>query len=467
MEKKNNTDTGATTQNISITKDQLRDLYSTGEYLKVIESIKAIPQRNFFLDQTLNMSFTKANMTDKGALHFIEMFQRMINYPENSDDFKQYLHYARTANVPQTALRIMRELDDMKAFEPYSFLPKEHHIILDTIVNTATKYRNNNVLLFIAIWPLAYGDMIIYNQFIKYYKEQFNLPVVVAIPVNRPELKELFGMNDSIDTLIDITLLPEEKDRGLTLNLGNGPFLNVSIQEYLLRYLFSVFMQNNIKTEIIKNRYFPVFMPYGVYSTKRLWEERARLWLEDKYELPKLVESKQEKEDCIVLHLRSGGYGELMRDVPDNYAQDFIKALRQAFPGYKIVRIGDPSMTPMIDCLDKLDAPLEEQIQWIQKAKLFIGSHSAPQHLAVACSDTPVVCINYTAQETTLSMDDNIARLSYEPIGEQVKKIFYVKMYDVEGRKLIPQQLRRDVVNYDFQKIPDIIDIAKEILSEA
>ena len=105
-----------------------------------------------------------------------------------------------------------------------------------------------------------------------------------------------------------------------------------------------------------------------------------------------------------------------------------------------------------------------QQAELIQESRLFIGCHSAPQMLTVACSDTPIIVICYTCQETTESMDDNIPRLSYEPIGAQVHKIFYQKMFDKEGNELIPMQNNPDRARVEYPKIEDIMVSVKEVL---
>jgi hypothetical protein len=59
-------------------------------------------------------------------------------------------------------------------------------------------------------------------------------------------------------------------------------------------------------------------------------------------------------------------------------------------------------------------------------------------------------------------MGDNIARMSYEPVGKQVKKIFYNKMQDKDFKELIPNQNRRDVYVATETNVDELMVYIKE-----
>jgi len=331
------------------------------------------------------------------------------------------------------------------------------------------KIKNKDVIVFPMIWPIAYGDSVVIHQYIRTTAQQHKSKTIILIaPLNRPELKKLAEMNDSLDFVIDIMQLPEkEKDRGITITLMNNQFLNLSIQEKLTRSIISLIALQSKSYDILKLRYFPLLD--GIPNTKsgmRIWENRAALWLNEKTELAKLVDPPEniEKNKSIVLHFREANYGEDARNVSNEQAQDIIDRLNEDYPDWDIYRIGDTSMTELDGCHNCLDASLEEQIDIIQKADLFIGCHSAPQMMALACSETPIICINYTAQETTREMGDNIAKLSYEPVGAQVKAIHYTTMLDADDNQLVPCQNHPNAVTKIPTDIEDLMESVKEVL---
>jgi hypothetical protein len=317
------------------------------------------------------------------------------------------------------------------------------------------------------IWPVAFGDTIILLQHIKHIAQKEE--VVLICPLNRPDLKELLDLCSTwVSGVIDITLLEEERDRMNSLGLINPlGYLNISLQEFIIKELLEGYQSFDVYPTIIKLRYLPFLFGMENYSDtigygERIWEKRAQMWLENKKELPKLVKQLAEKKNKIVVHFREGRYGDSeARDIPYAYSQDLVNKLHEKYPDYEIVRLGDASMTLLDNCTNHSHNNLSvaEQIKEIQEAKLFIGCHSAPQMLAVATSDTPVICIGYTAQETTTTMQDSVARLSYEPIGKQVEKIFYQRMFDANGQELIPSQ------NNPHRKSLEMVDI-DEIMTE-
>ena len=84
------------------------------------------------------------------------------------------------------------------------------------------------------------------------------------------------------------------------------------------------------------------------------------------------------------------------------------------------------------------DWTVGRQIQAIQESMLFLGCHSGPQHLAVACGDTPVIVTNYTVAPSCTEMGSNIAKTSNEPVGSQVRAVLYNRMWDAAGHELLP-----------------------------
>ena len=116
------------------------------------------------------------------------------------------------------------------------------------------------------------------------------------------------------------------------------------------------------------------------------------------------------------------------------------------------------------DLAKKENCTLEEQIKEIATSELFLGCHSAPQMVACAFTDTPVICINYMAQETTKIMDDNIAKLSYEPTGKQVKAILYNKCFDKDDKEIVPTQNNPAKARSEAPSNEDIMKSTKEVL---
>lgn len=407
----------------------------------------------------------KSNQSEKAVAYTTVIFRQIFSHPDKkkSAEFASIFNRNYILNVGQRAFFELMMAKDEADFT----LPKS--MTVDETLELKN-YNNYETLVFCSIWPCAYGDMIVYNQFIKHYKDVLNAKSVIVIaPLNRPELSYLFKINDAIDKIIDITLMDEEENRLASLGLINNklnidaPRLNVVEQELeILRIL--KFLPD---AKIMKMRYLPFFFGVDYVNLPRMWEERARLFLKNKIELPKLIEQKEVKENQIVVHFREGKYNDSeARDIDPVYAQDLIDKIKLTFPDYEIVRLMDKQMSK-IEGVKEIyvdDGDISKQILEIQKAKLFVGSHSAPQHLVVACSDTPIICVCYTAQETTVAMDDNIARMSYEPVGSQVRKIFYQKMHDAAGNELIPIQNNTARKSLQYPEISEVIESMKEIL---
>lgn len=435
--------------------ERLKIDFTEGRYAKIIEEINRVPfmQRDIQLDNLYMSSCLRGNYMDKALLYATGLYQKMI-YAKDQQTFEMYLGLIKSQNVVAASLRIIREAEDLNGV---SFYTKEFKDEL------RKDYRGATV--FPICWPIAYGDMIVTHQFIKYFKQENpNKKIVVIMPLNRPELVELAELNTSIDRVIDITTMKEqERDRGISLFLENKGFLNLTIQECMIEELINCIEPN----DTLKLRYLPVLLKTPYVAGFRIWEERARLWLDEKKELPKLVENKRKKKDKIVIHFRQGGYNDAKaRDININYAQDMVNKLKEVYPQYEIVKIGDSSMYSLDKCTNAhaKNLTLKEQIKEIQEAKLFIGSHSAPQHLVVACSDTPIICFNYVVQETTRELSDNIAKLSYEPLGTQVKAIFHSELFDAQNNKLLPLHNHPHCVRYEHTDMNLVIAKAKEVL---
>jgi len=342
--------------------------------------------------------------------------------------------------------------------------------LADTFVKKAKEFQaTKKLVIFPYIWPVAFGDSIVMLQYMMLEKLK-GCTVLAICPTNRDDLRELFETCTWLDGVIDITLMEEEKNRQISLTLKHPTgFLNVAIQEYIITRMLRALP----KAAIFKYRYLPYLFGMEnnpkIQTGLRIWEERARLYLLG-ITLPKIVPTPAaEPLKKITVHFREGKYGDSEgRDINPNYSQDLIDALAKEYPDYEIVRLGDSSMTFLNNCYNASHADLSvrAQMEQIQQSELFIGCHSAPQMLAVACSDTPIICINYTAQETTTDMEtENIAKLSYEPISKQVKKIFYVKMLGKDGVELIPTQNNPQRVRVEYEPIENIMKEVKEVLN--
>jgi hypothetical protein len=329
--------------------------------------------------------------------------------------------------------------------------------------------KGEEIVIFPALFPIAYGDYIVFNQFVKFIMNNIhefkpNVKSMVLTSLCRPEIIDLLHINDSIDYVVDLKVSDEESDRLKTLSIKLNGLHVVSIQEFVCRVAISMLMQGENQLQFYKMRYLPI-LPDLQCVRFRIWEERARLFLNEGKELPKLVPQIETKENIITVHFREAKYADPSRNCKLSQSQEIINRLKSEYSTYKICRLGDSSMTDLegVDInLAKNGVSIEAQIEYVQKSKLFIGCHSAPQHLVVACSDTPVICINYTANESCDDMGDNIARMSYEPVGKQVKKIFYNKMQDKDFKELIPNQNRRDVYTVTETNVDELMAYIKD-----
>jgi len=439
------------------------NFYKNGEYDKQIKYLqeegKEWPEhiRLYWIMQ----SQLKGNRTPEAVYTGLLMMQNML-FARTQEEMQAYHGMIVSNHVLQTGIRVMREVAEMSK-DP-NFLQKDwsEKYYVDPKI-----YDYCDTAVFPVIWPVAYGDTIVMLQNIKKWKDN-GYRTVVLYPLNRPDLKQLFECCPWIDKVVDLTLLEAESNRNTSIGLiHSSGYLNVSVQEYIIRCILKLIP----KAKIVKLRYLPFL--FGMEDQieeigKRIWEERARLWVENKEELPKIVDFKNiVKKKQIAVHFREGKYGDSeARDINPNYSQDLISELKKEYPDYEIIRLGDSSMTLLANCRNASheDLTVAEQIKIIQESELFIGSHSAPQILTPAVSDTPIICICYTAQETTDSMDENIPRVTYEPIGNQVKAIFYQNMFDKEKNKLIPTQNNPDRDKIEYPEISDIMKKVKEIL---
>lgn len=445
------------------------DLYRNGEYDACIKAVKQVQETEgsrIELDRLLSNALVKANRVDEAAYHAINMMQVAMQNDTNKEIFSGYYDLVKGNSIIQVAIKVLLEEHKMDKldFESdfYALSERIEYDVLLKYQDALLSYADTDVNVFPLIWPVAYGDCIVINQFVKEVKRKEPAkPIIVIVPLNRPELKDLFELNDAIDLLIDITLLPEEKDRMRSLGLFNNGMLNVAHQEIIIKRIIELLKYSTV----YGTRYFPLLNNVVRIAGRRIWEERARLWLEEGHELPKLIEQKEGKQDKIVVHFREADYSDPARCVNVNYAQDLIDTIIKEYPGYEVVRLGDAGMTKLHNCVNASHNNLSivDQIKEIQQAKLFIGCHSAPQHLAIACSDTPVICINYMVQETSIEVGDNIPFLSYGPIGAQVKKIFYAKLSNEKGEFLLPRQ-NSPRANVEYQTIEEVMEVIKEIL---
>ena len=465
--------------------EEIIEHYRQGEYGLAIE--KALELRkagtNIHLDACLCDCYIKANQLDKALLHSIEMHQiaNLLFQQKNEEAHLQYVAYLMQNHVLQIGLRVMREWDTpaMRDFTAKWLVnmkkPTEAWQTLARIQND----KPSNLTIFPVVWPIAFGDAVIFNQFIsqnkKCYPDSKNL---VIAPLNRKDLKELYALNHDIDYLIDITLMPEEEqNRQATLGLLNDGYLNLSRQEAITTGIIRSAVEYAGFVEIVKMRYFPLLQGIDaniikkpmVYSGKRMWEERARMAMAGEY-LPKFgphINNLEPIKKQIAIHFREGGYGDPARDVNPNYGQSLVDRITELYPDYEIIKLGDKSMSPYIGVRNASheDLTVGSQVSIIHESALFIGSHSATQMLAAACTDTPIICISYTAQETTKDMKEpNIPKLSYEPLATNVKAVMYNRMFDKDGGEFVPTQMNAGVSRVEPVPIEDVMAEIKKIL---
>ncbi len=456
---------------------EAKNLYRKGNYQAAIERLRGLRNDGMItveLDMILIDTYLKGNFTDEVPHHMMLLVQTMFGMKKQKD-FMNYFMFLKECAVGHAALSCLR---DQKIFKrnPDIELPHIKSIVKKAVLkeelndeNLAKFYRQQKqILIFPIVWPVAFGDMTEVHRFIKLRKEENPEALIILImPLNRKELASLAALNDAIDVIYDITLLPEEADRLKSLWLMRDRILNISWQERIIDRLLTNITDCNTNVTIEKLRYFPILDNWKYKAGIRIWEERARMWLEDKKELPKLANEDRATKNKIVVHFREGGYGDPARDMNSHQAQDLIDLLKENYPDYEIVRLGDASMTPLFNCVDlamEEGVTLKRQIDEIQEAKLFIGSHSAPQMFAVAVSNTPIICTNYTCQETVETFGDNIPTKSYEPIGEQVKAILYTKMYDKGGKELEPMQNHPLRDRFEQPTNEEILEKVKEVL---
>jgi len=261
--------------------------------------------------------------------------------------------------------------------------------------------------------------------------------------LNRPDLRELAALSDAHDAVVDLTLLPDlEGDRLRTLTLEHDGLLNLSRQERIVVAFLGALCDAGLAFVVEKTRYFPVLDGQAYGAGWRIWERRAEIWLHEGRELPRLVEPSRPKGRKFTLHFRHAAYGNEahVRNVAPSAAQVIVDALAERYPGVELVRLGDAAMPRLERCRNASHEglSLRQQIAEIQESALFLGSHSGPQHLATAVSDTPVVVTDYLTLETCPTMAATIPRVAGEPIGRQVRAVLYKRMWDADGRPLIP-----------------------------
>jgi len=420
------------------------------------------PIEEFMINRILNLTLIKANYSDEACYHGVSLVQAMFAAAQKDEElFKAYFNLLKSSNIVQIGWYVQRQLRGLLDQNP------DYSSFYQTVVDSVQASEPLGV--FPIVWPVAFGDMIIVCQFIlQYLGQNKKRRTILIMPLNRPDLKQVAELLESRGVIVvDITLMQEEADRLHTLTLTNGNVFNVSIQEYIInKFLYELRVKTD-DIDIVKLRYLPYIEHFKYRGGFRIWEERAKMWLKHHQELPKLVPQRYQKTDSIVVHFREATYADDSRNINLNKAQDLIDELKTAYPGYEIVRLGDKSMTPLLNCRNASHEDLDvlQQIELIQKAKLAICSHSAVQHLVVACSDTPVICIHYVTQETCTTMDDSIGRMSYEALGEQVKATLYNKMYDKDGAQIVPQQNNQSAVEIVPPSNGEIMQKVKEVLA--
>ncbi len=426
-------------------KIELERLFADGHYDHCIHQIEQFinttGKSTVFLDNLFVRCCFSANYVDRAIYHAISMYQRLHVLDTNPDGFNMYYQYLKNKLPIQVGLHVLRETRALKRTRPdYSGLFKAKL----AQIAAELQHDHRQLIVYPMIWSLAFGDMLVVHQFIKQKKQAHpDAAILLITPLNRPDLAEMTALNTAVDYVIDITLLPDqEQNRLTTISLFNGAFLNLSHQEYVTHTILDQLYALGLDVVIEKPRPFPMLDGYDYNAGWRIWEKRAALFLQEQVELPKLVEQTYDKQDKITVHFRQADYaGGDTRNVRVEQCQALINHLKEVYPGYEVVRLGDPSMTPLQNCRDlsQQAVPLELQIRQIQQSRVFIGCHSAPQHLAVACSDTPVICTHYTVSENCRDMDtQTIAKVAYEPVGKQVKAVLYNQMFDAQGRALMP-----------------------------
>lgn len=464
--------------------EEIIEHYRQGEYEQAIQ--KALELRkdgtNIHLDACLCDCYVKANQMDKACYHAVEMFQiaSLLFQQKNEEAHLQYTAYLLQNQVLQIALRVMREWNDEEligfssVWLMKSGRSEEAWLALEKLKDD----KPSHLTIFPVVWPIAFGDAVVFNQFISQNKKCYpENKILVIAPLNRKDLKELFALNHDIDCLVDITLMPEEQNRQATLGLINDGKLNLSRQEAITTEIIKFVAESCGVIEIVKLRYFPLLQGIFssipntpmIYSGERMWEERARMSLKGEY-LPKFgphIKNPEPIKKQIAIHFREGGYGDPARDVNPNYGQSLVDRITELYPDYEIVKLGDKSMSPYVGVRNASheDLTVGEQISIIHESALFIGSHSAGQILAAACTNTPIICISYTAQETTKDMSTpNIPKLSYEPLAENVKAVMYNRMFDKDGGEFVPTQLNPGVARVEPVPIEDVIAEVTKIL---
>lgn len=425
-------------------------LYEAGNYLKAISLIENEKKKNQVpnvqIDNILLQCYTKANLLDLAIKHFGEMITTALTTQPQIANV--YMNTLAKSNVMLSALKISK---DVRLLQGKNYLN-------DNVLNELKDKYDKDTIFIPCVWPCAYGDTIIFYQFAKRIKEKFpDKKILIAMPLNRPELKT---MADIVDfDVVDLTVCPEEADRMKTLFLVNNGFMNLAIQERMVLDIIEA-----IKPErIIKYRYFPILEGVEYEAGWRMWEERGALATGKEY-LPKLVEQTEEKKNKITFHFRDAGYSDGARNINFNWGQDLVNKLSELYPDYEIVRLGDKGMRTMLNCRNASheELTIQEQIKEIQESKLFIGCHSAPQHLAVACSDTPVIVLNQMVQETCQAEGD-VGWHSYNALGDNVVKTFFVKQYDEQNNLLLPRQNMKRF-KYETASIDEVLETIKEIL---
>ena len=442
--------------------------FSRGLFDQCIKSIldyqRKTGQTNPDLDYLLLMSYIRGNYTDKAVYHAIGLYQLLFRFEPGSEIFQRYLNLLKGTNILQTGIQVIRELKELSEIGPdYSSIYQD--VLQQVIIDLSDQQRQ--LIVFPMIWPIAFGDSIVLHQFIKQKKkENSQAAIMLIMPLNRPDLQYLAELNSSIDYLIDITLLPDqEKNRLSTLNLSNQRFLNVTLQECIIHSILDEIKASHINFQIEKTRYLPLLDRYKYNAGWRIWEKRAELFVKYGIELPKLCLQKEKKQKKITVHFREGDYGAESRNVKPQQSQELIDLLKTTYPTHEIVRLGDCSMTPMKNCRDlsQQNLSLQAQIKEIQESVLYLGSHSGPQHLAIACSDTPVICTHYTVAPECFNFNDQISKMSLEPVGKQVKALLYNKMYDQNNNLVLPNYEHKNV-RVEQPVNSEIIEKVKQVI---
>jgi hypothetical protein len=417
--------------------------YADGLYDEGISAIKKqqaeTGQTSPDLDTLLLKLYQSGNYLDKGVSHALKLLQMFIHHDLKTDIMQMYQQLFKQDIVIEAGIQVLREMNQLEETAPdFSNIYQNQ---LNSIISEVQQ-KQKKLIIYPLIWPIAFGDTLVIHQFIKQKKEADpDSKILLIMPLNRRELKELAELNTAIDYTIDITLLAQEKHRHQSLLLKNGNILNITCQEYIINQIIQDLQKTDISLTIEKTRYFPVLYGIKAFGGWRIWEKRAQLFLHHNMELPKLVPLKPKKKKTITIHIRQSQYDQETRNIDSSRSQELIDSLAKGYPDYRIIRLGDPSMSPLNNCQDlsKANLPLSEQIKKIQESRLFIGTQSAPQHLAVAVSNTPVICINYSLAPTCSSpFENSVSKMSYEPVGKQVKAVLYMRMFDQNENELIP-----------------------------